>query len=484
MNTLLIVEDEKLIRQGIRAMVQRAPVHIETVLEAKNGEEALEILRQRSVDVMFTDIRMPKMDGITLVSKLNELPEPPLTVVISGFDDFSYAVNVLRHGVRDYILKPVEREKIYEVLVKLDEEVQLREKMNRNRISIGQQVLRSLLLNANISREELDAIIEQYGGMFFSEPFTALCARAADETTLRDDNALYLEDADGRGVYITREKDLQCILDGELRGCCVGISNIHFGLAELRQAYWEASAARDWAFAFGRALRFSEIPGEPEKNDIQKQLDIVVQLLGASNANEAKKILGQLLLWAQNGQLAPENFILAMKQLVDKIMAAYRIVLPAENSLLRFGDIGGFESAFEYYTEFCVWMDGFCERLTEEFEDYQNKQKIMQSVRYIQNNFQKPLNMAMASNEVNMNYSLFSYLFKQYTGTNFVNYLQNLRLEESKRLLAETDLKIIEISAQVGFQTEKHFMKLFKSVCGVSPTEYRKNRRLSEAPIV
>lgn len=103
-----------------------------------------------------------------------------------------------------------------------------------------------------------------------------------------------------------------------------------------------------------------------------------------------------------------------------------------------------------------------------------------QAIAYIDENFDKDLNMAVISNYVSMNYSLFSYAFKQYTGKNFVNYLKELRVNEAKRLLEETDLRVIEISQKVGYENEKHFMKLFKSQCGVSPTEYRKNMQFRE----
>lgn len=83
--------------------------------------------------------------------------------------------------------------------------------------------------------------------------------------------------------------------------------------------------------------------------------------------------------------------------------------------------------------------------------------------------------MAVVSNHISMNYSLFSYVFKQYTGNNFVNYLKEIRIQEAKRLLEETDMKVIDISCRVGYENEKHFMKTFKATLGVSPTEYRKN---------
>ena len=71
MKTVMIVEDEKLIRQGLRKMIQRSGVPVEVIMECNNGETALEILKEQSIDVMFTDIRMPKMDGIELVERMH-----------------------------------------------------------------------------------------------------------------------------------------------------------------------------------------------------------------------------------------------------------------------------------------------------------------------------------------------------------------------------------------------------------------------------
>lgn len=109
MKTVLIVEDEKLIRQGIRTMIQRSGVPVEMIMECNNGEMALAILERQKIDVMFTDIRMPKMNGIELVEHIQALPDKPIIVVISGYADFSYAVEMLRMGAREYLLKPVGR---------------------------------------------------------------------------------------------------------------------------------------------------------------------------------------------------------------------------------------------------------------------------------------------------------------------------------------------------------------------------------------
>jgi len=124
-------------------------------------------------------------------------------------------------------------------------------------------------------------------------------------------------------------------------------------------------------------------------------------------------------------------------------------------------------------------LSAFLERIhartDSRLDEHRNQQKLEQALRYIRENFSRDLNMAVVSNHVSMNYSVFSQEFKQYTGKNFVAFLKELRMEEAKRLLVETDLRVIEISQRVGYENEKHFMKTFKAEYGVSPSVYRKN---------
>ena len=153
MNTLLVVEDEKLIRQGIVAMIRRSSVPVEEILECRNGEEALEILGKQRVDVMFTDIRMPKMDGLTLVNKMEELSQKPVVIVLSGYDEFSYAVEMMKHGVRDYILKPIKRETIEQLLENLERELSETRETEEEEERCFLNQLRYLMMNAEMAEE-------------------------------------------------------------------------------------------------------------------------------------------------------------------------------------------------------------------------------------------------------------------------------------------------------------------------------------------
>ena len=106
MNTLLIVEDEKESRQAVKTIVRRSGVPVSNIMECGDGRTALEILENQQVDLMLTGIRMPGMDGVSLVEAIQGLKHKPLVAVISGCDDFACAVRLMRMGVRDYLLKP------------------------------------------------------------------------------------------------------------------------------------------------------------------------------------------------------------------------------------------------------------------------------------------------------------------------------------------------------------------------------------------
>ena len=254
MKTLLIVEDEKLIRNGIKTMVQRSGVPVENILDCANGELALELLKEQHVDVMFTDIRMPKMDGIELVSRAMELPAPPLMVAISGYDDFSYAVEMLRHGVREYLLKPVERDKIRDVLTKLNDEIEKRHCIRRTEKKVGYQQLKFIFTSASMSPEEEELLEQKYADLFFNNPYI-VCVTGKNVLTEDDRSYIYVDDVDDGNVFIVEADNLDALCSDELLHTNAGISAVHNGIRELLTAYNEAHAMRKRAFCLEQEVR-------------------------------------------------------------------------------------------------------------------------------------------------------------------------------------------------------------------------------------
>lgn len=482
MKTVLIVEDEKMIRQGIRTMIQRCDIPVDTILECNNGEKALEILEEQDVDVMFTDIRMPKMNGIELVHRVQQFEKKPIIVAISGYADFNYAVEMLKSGVREYLLKPIEREKLHELLRMLEDEINQNHLSSQTNQKLGYQQLKYILLNAQITENEMDTLEQKYGEDFHLQKYS-ICVLQAKEEVLNVPS-IYLHNIEDNDVYLVTEELAE--EEEQIEDNYIGISGVHSGIREMRQAYKEALIARKLAFCTNRHKVFyadereKKIPEtllseaqhliEPEMKSQR------VQLLGTDKTEELAKSFNKLFDVVKKCRLKPMEFVVCMDSFFDEVRKTYKNISDEDTeSMKTLSKYYSYSNLDQYENAFMDWLFAFHEKLNSQLGGNKNQQRIKMAIEYIQKNYDKELNMAMVSNYISMNYSLFSYLFKEYTGSNFVNYLKQIRMEEAKKLLTETDMKVIEISQTVGYDNEKHFMKVFKASYGVSPTEYRKN---------
>lgn len=120
----MVVEDEQVIREGIKVLLEEVIMGYEVLWEATNGQRALEILNIEIPELIITDIRMPKMDGINFITLLKEKYKEVPVIVVSGYDDFIYVREALRLGVKDYLLKPINRKELTSILetISIDKE--------------------------------------------------------------------------------------------------------------------------------------------------------------------------------------------------------------------------------------------------------------------------------------------------------------------------------------------------------------------------
>ena len=473
MKTVLIAEDEKFIRLGLKTMLQRSDVPVAEILEARDGEEALQILREHPVDLLITDIQMPKMDGIALAQRSRELPNPPMVLAVSGYDDFDYAVSMLRNGVSDYLLKPVERQKFCDVLEKLEAQYLQRQQAAEQTHSRYLRALRYLMLERSADSHEAQELIGRYEAQFFQGAYQGFLCREISDPLSRE--VISIRAGENCVLYLTRQAEQLTPLLPRIAGFSQPVQ----GLAALRQCYMQAYSG--WKQAFFAGKPCSGVPEKDASAEPTVTAEQLLSLVGLSRDKEVLRLMDVQARMVRQGDLTPEAFAALSEKFIRDLGSTYKNLIDPGDDPVRFGEIWRFDSVQTYFEELSQWLSCFCGRIGQEFADYENKQKIRQAVCYMQENYRTPLNMTMVSNQVSMNYSLFSLLFKQYTGTNFVNYLQNLRLKEAKRLLTQTDWRVGEICRRSGFTDEKHFLKVFKSAVGLSPSEYRKTNMLREA---
>lgn len=120
MRRILIVDDEPMIRKGLSVMIRQCVRGDLSIRQAADGEEAVRLIMEEQPDFLFTDIRMPRMDGLKLCRRLSEMDTEIQTVVVSGYGDFEYARQCVSYGVKEYLLKPVGKAQLIAVLAKLE----------------------------------------------------------------------------------------------------------------------------------------------------------------------------------------------------------------------------------------------------------------------------------------------------------------------------------------------------------------------------
>jgi len=477
---ILVVEDEKMIRQGIVAMIKRSGVEIDSVMECKNGVEAMEILNCQKLDIVFTDIRMPKMDGVTLLKEMQNLTYHPHIVVISGYEDFSYAVEAMRNGVEDYILKPIEREKITEILEKCQKSFISEQEQNSERTNISCQQIKYFLLNQGISEGEMEAIVFQYKEDPLFEDFFIWCLPKYSDFDIGEKGCRKLDDVEGNTVMIISEQAADTIWDSLSEEFCIGVSKKHCGIGQIQIAYQEAVDARIHAFLKGGNICYKE----RERKEYLKHIpscfgEQFVHRLGTQQFDQDISTLEGYTFYARREQLSIGELMDLLEEIPQRMMKTYGQLVEGDPKLCKEIIIPlSFVCVKDYLETLKTWLEDSREHIITELEGFQKREQMNRAIRYIEENYDKNLNMAMVSNHISMNYSLFSITFKQFTGVNFVSYLKDIRIREAKKLLSTTEDKIIDISRKVGYDNEKHFMKTFKHVCGASPSAYRKNLQI------
>lgn len=174
MYNLLIADDEPIIRRGIRTLIDFEALSIGKIFEAENGVKALEILRSEKIDILLTDVNMAGMDGLALAKLAKELNRDMKVVIITGYHYFDYAVTAIKAGVDDFVLKPVSKADITEILVKLVSSIR-QDQQKKDAISSMDAIKKLSGAGEEITYKNdlLKVIDENYGDSTFSLPVLA-----------------------------------------------------------------------------------------------------------------------------------------------------------------------------------------------------------------------------------------------------------------------------------------------------------------------
>ncbi|WP_426452712.1 response regulator [Paenibacillus sp. S-38] len=509
MISLLIVDDEKIIRRGLQSIIERQHPSLFSYRFAENGQEALELLRQEPADIMFTDIRMPIMDGIELLERLQDHPVKPEVVLLSGYNDFVYAQKGIRFAVKDYLIKPVKREELFAVLERLILDIRAREE-RADTAGEEARLFAAELLTLHLTQKDVGDATTPAGLSWLDAGYTLglLARRGKGSQVSRADAASFrtgitellqghtdwmlTRDGTGGTILIARDPVIFYQLaerwrrSGSYSQLRIAISDPVQGIEQIRWAYSQAKQTLKYGILLPEldVLEHARLSERNERHVVPVELiRRILNFIGMGRRDEMKQLLDQILdvrmiSSCEIGYLERISQLLN-EEVFDKLFGIYGYkVLDLLRSHAHVGHIGNFDRFEDYYTaveQLLVSLDRFIQDRREKAPAEPNTmQKV---VVYLQKHYADDLNMAIVSNHFSLNYSYFSQAFQEYSGESFSNYVRRLRLDKAKELLVCSDLKVYEISEQVGFENVKHFTRIFKDTEGITALEFRNQRR-------
>ncbi|MBB3125507.1 two-component system response regulator YesN [Paenibacillus rhizosphaerae] len=517
MISLLIVDDEKIIRRGLQSVIERQFPDLFNYRFAENGQEALELLRQEPADIMFTDIRMPIMDGIELLDQLQDHPVKPEVVLLSGYNDFVYAQKGIRFAVKDYLVKPVIREELFAVLERLMLDIRTRVE-RADKAGEDASLFAAELVTLHLTQKDVvDAIkpnqLKQAGLSWLNAGYTLGLvtqrggrshAGSTDAASFRNQIAKLLQghmnwmltrDGIGGTIMIASDPVMFYQLaeqwefseyETQLR---IAISDSVQGIEQIRWAYSQAKQTMKYGILLPDldVLDYTGISDRNERYVVPVELiQRILNLLGMGRGDEIQQLLNQILdirmiSSSEIGYLERISQLLN-EELFDKLFRIYgHKVFGLLMKYAHVGHIGNFDRFEDYYNAVVQLLDRLDRFIQDRKEQAPTEQNTMQKVlTYLQTHYADNLNMAVVSNHFSLNYSYFSQAFQEFTGESFSNYVRRLRLDKAKELLVHSDLKVYEISDQVGFENVKHFTRIFKDTEGITALEFRSQRRRFE----
>ncbi|UKS30987.1 response regulator [Paenibacillus sp. HWE-109] len=497
MYSLLIVEDEELIRKGMRHCLDWSGYQIDKVEEADNGQLGLDMAIQMRPDIVITDVVMAEMDGIEFVRRLRqEITDKPIwVIIISGHEDVDYIRSALKLQVVDFLLKPFHTEELEEVLRKVIRACEDERKQNAHvayleqRNGQSQSIVRERFLQdlcyRQVSDEEI-ALYMEFLGESFSDygSYRAVFiesdkAQSHVEEALRSMAPMVAVFPIDRGAYggIVFDTGPEWLPQAGLR---IGLGCGVMRLADLHRSFQQARVSLLFlpeTMGEGTVLAYqAEVAGDMQEvllSDMALQESMILAAMenGDRDAlHAALEVYFELVLRLDRTKL---DYLRAFSSMLLIQIRRHFAVLGERSALITaaleqisvVSDIQGLRQ---------LMMQTLAE-LTVIINDKPDQRKVVRLIHsYIQSAFREELTLAQIAAQVHLSPNYLASVFKKETGITVNAYITDVRLAEAKRLLqSDRQLLIHDLAEQVGYKDSKYFTKLFKRECGMNPSEYR-----------
>ncbi|MBU9727861.1 response regulator transcription factor [Diplocloster modestus] len=539
MKTVLIADDDYMARQKLRGIMVWEQYGYTISGEAANGKEALDLIREQTPDIALVDMDMPVLNGVELIRKMKELKLPISVIVLSSYNDFDYVRDSMKLGALDYILKSeLNKKQLLGTLscANTGQDQETRQGFSdQDEVYIQELYVRKILLGLLKEGEQGGELIERYQlPIDKSRNMLAVCEL--------DDYYLAVEKMDEKGIFTfhqfiehlwkeaalkvpeifpvkiedrryclvlscrsilsigNAQRLMESVLS-EIRSnmlrflnmtISISISSICLSLTELSDYYRKSEQRLKNKFYLGKnaVIHVSEeaVPnrdGGGQETQIcfgveqEKEMLFLFSIGDVSGLTEKIRDIFLQMERSRKEESQARTLIIELLGVIRTVAkrngADFQLLCEIEEPFHRV-------KQYETLKDLENWILDICYRLCEQTaqrEKQKNYNRLtVNAVFYIDHNYARPISLSDAAEYLQVSSSYLSRIFKNDTGMNFVNYLNQVRIDKARSMLEGQPVRQIKsIARETGFNNYNHFFTVFKSIVGMSPVEYQERER-------
>jgi two-component system response regulator YesN len=518
---VLLVDDEPSVIQLLKDLIDWQSMGYEICGTASNGEDALKILKQSNPHLAIIDIRMPRIDGLQLLQQASEiLYLRTKFIVLSAYSDFDYARTAMRYGVSDYILKPIDDEEVVPALIKVKEQIDneigtLESEANKLKFAASNYINR--IIKDEISEELMESCKRM---LKFKEDKSFRCAlveinqferwmndlkdreiqkkrlsvREAIEATVGREHVFNIFDDDIHrfGIILTQDmvmKAEQCLenlerIVGQNCQCSVSVSLSEEakGVENIGNLYRQALTALQYRLfqKDSGILYYEQFKNTPlDYNFYESNPEALLEDIKSNNISGMKDKINNVFDEFYKKKCAPEviaNYIKIIEFEIVKHVQAHEgnvdeIIKRLEVLSATIGKTP-VDSLKEEFYSLSLYINDYYKSISSR----SSKDVIIKVKDFVHQNYQKDLKLQQVAKDYYVNPVYLGQVFAKTVGMHFNEYLHSVRIEEAKKLLRRTDMKICVIASKVGYSDSEHFVNKFKAITRNLPSDYRKKQ--------
>lgn len=498
---VMVVEDEPPILRQIVKLIEEYADNFKVTATAGNGKKALELLAGETVDLVFSDIKMPVVDGLELAEQIRLKYPNTIVVIISGYQDFQFARKAIQFHVYEYLLKPATKESIGKILSQAEEDIELRRNKEKK-----EKVLNTLNSTGKaLSYEESNVVYDTRYAIFL------ICAGAfpliPDDSMLTAGNFWDTVNIENIMQSITgNDENCICFNGKSIAEMVVAVelkdeSSVTFMADKLLESLRDKNNTAITVVSSNELVKLNDIGVRLKA--LRTKLYVGIKLFESQiiwndveiiSASADIKLLAETLKFAikTGSNQLKKCLLMTITQLINSGMTQLQIVnffdgLINDSEIANYQVIGNSSTLkMEIYSAIsnAIDINSLTEDLTfllssiyvcEPEGKRDNNQLIAEKIEaYLKNNYKETITNSILSKKFGFVPSYITKIFRIYKGISPSEYLTNYRVEMSKKImLGQPNILLKEVAERVGYNDQHYFSKIFKKETGLWPTEYR-----------